>query len=75
MISYLCAQSLQLSADGVLSGGHVPANAEHIWLAANLAVFNVTLARACRRIDLRLIPFTTARALEARKHELIVNER
>jgi len=43
---------------------------QDIRLAANLAVFHVILARSGRRIDLCLIPFTAAGALETGKHDL-----
>jgi hypothetical protein len=57
--------SLQLSGNHVLPCIPVPINAEHIRLAADLTVFDVTLAYPHGSVHHCLVPLTTSRTLEA----------
>lgn len=57
--------SLQLSQDCVLPGRFVPRHAEHIGLAAHLAILDVGLLRPGRGINGGLVPLSAPRALEA----------
>ena len=59
------AYLFQLSANGIFTRRVIPTDVEHIRLAANLAVFDITLARAGSGVNLGFIPFTAAGTLES----------
>ena len=56
------SSAFQFSVDG--KSFAVPANPENIWLAADLAVFNILLPSARGFIHDSFIPLPTARALK-----------
>jgi hypothetical protein len=59
---------LQLSSDEKLLRGRVIVGAQHVGLAADLAIFNVTLPLSRGFIHDDRVPFSTARALIATFH-------
>jgi hypothetical protein len=66
------AESFQRSRNEELLRRHIVLNAQYIWLAADLAVFNVGLPAARRFVDVGGIPFSTACALKACFHKAIM---
>jgi hypothetical protein len=61
----------QLSGDEELLGRSIVFNAQYIWLATNLAVFDVTLPPTGGRIDGRGVPLSAGRALKSGLHQLV----
>src|SRR5450432_4831489 len=57
--------AFKLGAEGVLLSCPVPLDLKDVWLAAHLAIFDVALPVSRRLIHHRLIPLSTACALEA----------
>ena len=59
------SSAFELSGDGVLGGGGVPADGEEVGFAADLAVFNILLAGAAGLVDGGFDPLEAAGALVA----------
>src|SRR5438309_11262122 len=57
---------LELRGNGVVGGGAIPLDVEDVGLAADLAVFDVVLARARGWIDGGVVEFAASGALETR---------
>ena len=57
--------TFKFGTDRILGRGHVPANVEHVRLAADLAVFDILLATTRGFIHGGLVPFPAPSALEA----------
>ena len=53
--------TFKLRLDPICRAPLVPGNAEDIWLAADLAIFNVALPFPCRLIDGSFIPLSATR--------------
>lgn len=62
-------QLFQLRADRIFARRHVPAYLQNIRFAANLAVFDVLLSHAGRRVHAGFIPFAASGTLKARGHD------
>ncbi len=56
--------ALEFCGDGVGVGGAVPLDLEDVWFAADLAVFDVGLAKAGGFVDGGVVPLAAACALE-----------
>jgi hypothetical protein len=68
-------KSLQFSANYVLVSGRVPRDVQYVGFAADLAILDVALFFAGRRIHYRLIPLAASRALEPACHQFCPAER
>lgn len=65
--------SLQFRADGKLLRRRIVLDTQHIRLAADLTVFNVTLTASRELVDSGDIPLATTRALKTSFHSVIIS--
>src|SRR6185437_11339140 len=67
--------SFQLRADHIFPRARVPPDMQHIRLAADLAIFHITLFAPGRRVNRGLIPLSTPGTLESTDHANIYRTR
>ena len=67
--------SFQLRTDHIFPRARVPPDMQHIRLAADLAIFHITLFAPGRRVNRGLIPLSTPGTLESTDHANIYRTR